>query len=104
MSAPLRRGRSALVAFVAAAGLLVAATMGLESATTGAAPVPWDYATVAPLAAVPGDSGPAPFVVDFDDDGDDDLLVGWRYASNQGGISVYLREADGSLAAPTPVL
>lgn len=52
---------------------------------------------------LPRSHGPAPHVVDWNDDGFDDLLVGFRQADQHTGIGVYLREADGSLAAPMPV-
>ena len=91
---------------ISTAGLLIAATIVLVAEPTVAAPVPWDYNTVTELAAVSGNSAPAPFVVDYDSDGDDDLLVGWRYATSsfQGGISVFIRQSDGSLVGPSPVL
>ena len=85
---------------------MVLATVVLVATPAEAEPYPWTYETAVDLTTVGDSSGPAPFVFDYDDDGDLDLVVGWRYAfdSYQGGISVYLRQSDGNLAPPQPVL
>lgn len=51
------------------------------------------------LLSLPKGSSPAPSAVDWDDDGDEDLLVGFRSATDHGGIAVALRQDDGSLGS-----
>ncbi len=86
---------------VAAAVTLVASLAGPlgQSLPAGAAPYPWEHDAARDLLTLPNNSGPAPYVADWNLDGRDDLIVGLRASSQYGGIGVWLRQADGSLAA-----
>ncbi len=83
---------------VLAIGAVTALLMVLGSAS--AAPFPWTYDLTQTLIGLPTNHSPAPSVVDWDNDGLDDMVVGMRDASIQGGVAVYLRNADGSLQPP----
>ena len=69
----------------------------------GAAPYPWRYDLSQTLISLPIDNAPAPFVVDWNNDGLSDLVVGMKSPSTSGGIALYLRADDGSLLGPFPV-
>lgn len=69
----------------------------------GAAPFPWKYDLSQTLISLPVENAPAPFVVDWNNDGLDDLVVGMKSPSIIGGIALYLRADDGSLLGPFPV-
>lgn len=88
---------------LAAAMALVASLAGgvARPQGAGAAPFPWDHDATFDLLTLPKDHSPAPHVADWNRDGRDDLVVGFRSAAQYGGIGVWLREADGSLT-PTP--
>lgn len=77
--------------------------LGSPGLPASAAPYPWDYDVARDLLSLSPNHGPAPHVVDWNDDGLDDLLVGFRQADQHAGIGVYLRQAGGSLAAPMSV-
>lgn len=77
--------------------------LGSPGVPASAAPYPWDYDVTRDLLSLPPNHGPAPHVVDWNDDGLHDLLVGFRQADQHAGIGVYLRQVDGSLAAPMSV-
>ena len=81
---------------------MVAGGVAMTMAPVDAAPFPWEYDVAEDLLALPTDHAPSPVAVDWEGDGDLDLLVGFRRASQFGGIGVYLRGPDGELA-PTPV-
>lgn len=100
LSVPRRLRRKSLVIAVALG--LVAALLGLPMEPAGAAPHPWEHDAQINLLSLPVDHSPAPSVVDWNSDGLDDLVVGFRTTGQHGGIGVYLRNADGSLA-DTPV-
>lgn len=63
----------------------------------------WDYDIRVDLATLAKEHSPAPYVVDWNNDGRDDLLVGFRFRTQSGGIGVYLRNADGSLGPVSSV-
>lgn len=71
-----------------------------ESWIVANSPFPWEYDLAQNLLSLPINHSPAPYVVDWDNDGLDDLVVGMRDASIYGGIAVYLRNSDGSLQTP----
>jgi hypothetical protein len=95
-TASLRR----LLVLVVAMSMAIVMTPVLKA---GAAPFPWDYDASENLLNLPVNHSPAPHVVDWNNDGLDDLLVGFRQNDQHGGIAVYLRNEDGSLAPPVPV-
>ncbi len=86
----------------AAARLVLACLLALVARppAASAAPYPWKYDLSQTLISLPTDNAPAPYVVDWNNDGLDDLVVGVKSPSVLGGIAVYLRAADGSLLAP----
>ena len=96
-SSPVRPGIVLAVA-------LIASLMGAlgQPQRADAAPFPWSYDSAQDLLTLPTNSSPAPHVADWNLDGRDDLVVGLRTADQHGGIAVWLRQSDGSLAA-TPV-
>jgi hypothetical protein len=65
-----------------------------------AEPFPWGYDVAEDVLSLPTNHAPAPQVVDWNDDGIDDLAIGIRDRSLYGGVAVYVRNADGSLQAP----
>jgi hypothetical protein len=64
------------------------------------APYPWEYDLTQNFISLPTNHSPAPYVVDWNNDGMEDLVVGLRGANQYGGIAVYLQQVDGSLAPP----
>jgi hypothetical protein len=92
LSHRLRRG-ALFVAVAMAASLLM-----LPMDEARAAPYPWDYGVRTDVVSLDVDHSPAPYAVDWNNDGLEDLVVGFRSASQYGGIGVYLRNSDGSLA------
>lgn len=82
---------------------LLLMVLGYPTEPTSAAPYPWRYDVARDLVSLPPNHGPTPYVVDWNEDGRDDLLVGFRQADQYAGIGVYLRQPDGSLAAPISV-
>jgi hypothetical protein len=68
-----------------------------------AEPFPWEYDLTEELFALPTNHSPAPYVADWNDDGIDDLLVGFRQADQYGGIGVAVSDADGALQPLTSV-
>jgi hypothetical protein len=100
MMNPLGRGARELLVVVSAVAMMALALPALPGA---AAPVPWEHDLAVDLLALEKNHGPSPVVVDWDEDGRDDLLVGFRQADQHAGIAVYLRQDDGSLAPPVSV-
>lgn len=92
------RSRLALV-LVMALTLAVAPIVGEHAAD--AAPYPWEHDVAQDLVSLPTNHSPAPTVVDWNDDGRADLVVGLRSASQHGGVAVALRKVDGTLAPLT---
>lgn len=85
--------------------LRLVSALAFASALSGtgtalAAPFPWEWDVSIQLIGLPTNHAPAPHVADWDGDGRDDLIVGMHNTGIHGGIAVYLRRADGSLAAP----
>lgn len=86
--------------------LLVATCLVLVAAPAASAPVPWVHDATFDLITFPppddhvSTPSPAPHAADWNDDGIEDLLVGMHYPADFGGIAVYLRNPDGSLADP----
>jgi hypothetical protein len=68
-----------------------------------AAPFPWEYDLTQELFSLPTNHSPAPYVADWNDDGIDDLLVGFRQSDQHDGIGVAVSNADGSLQPLTSV-
>ncbi len=64
------------------------------------APYPWEYDLTQNLLSLDVNHAPAPYVVDWNNDGLEDIVVGMRESTQYGGIAVYLQQADGSLASP----
>lgn len=52
------------------------------------------------VLSLPVNQAPAPAVADWNGDGRDDLVVGLQSPALFGGVAVFLRNEDGSLAAP----
>lgn len=94
-----RHTRTALV--VALALALVGAMLAVGTDDAHAAPVPWEHDVERDVLSLPVDHAPAPTVADWDGDGQDDLVVGLRSASQHGGVAVALRQPDGSLGPLT---
>ncbi len=59
----------------------------------------WTYDARIDIATLPASHGPAPEAVDWDEDGDTDLVVGLAATSQYGGIALFLRGQDGTLPA-----
>jgi hypothetical protein len=74
--------------------------MVFPASPTSAEPFPWEYDLAQDLITLPKNHSPAPYVADWNNDGNDDLVVGMRGADQYGGIAVYLRNADGTLQEP----
>lgn len=90
----------AVVVALALVASLAGTVAGPEVAD--AAPFPWEYDAAIDVLPLPTGQSPAPHVADWNGDGRDDLVVGFRSTGQHGGIAVWLRQPDGSLA-PTPV-
>jgi hypothetical protein len=71
--------------------------VGGTAERAAAEPFPWDYDLTEELFGLPTDHSPAPYVADWNDDGIDDLLVGFRQSDQYGGIGVAVSDADGVL-------
>lgn len=101
-------GRRSRVPKLLLAVALVVPLLMVATAPASGAPVPWEYDATFNLLSFPPPAdhvstpSPAPHVADWNDDGRDDLIVGMHYynAPSFGGIAVYLRNPDGTLAAP----
>lgn len=99
--------------FVALAVLFAAfGSAAIVARPAAAAPFPWesdvaiDLASFGPAPAPDRETrAPAPYVADWNADGRDDLVVGLfsSTAANHGGVAVFLREEDGSLADPVSI-
>lgn len=89
----VRRSVAVLGATGVVAALAVAAPSG-----AGAAPFPWSHDSTAALLSLPVNHSPAPTVADWNRDGVDDLVVGFKEAGQYGGVAVALRDGDGGLA------
>ena len=89
-------------ALVAALTLAIA-VLGLAADPAAAAPYPWAHDLARDVVTLPPNHGPSPHVVDWNADGREDLLVGFRQVDQHGGIGVLLRREDGSLADPVSV-
>jgi hypothetical protein len=68
-----------------------------------AAPFPWAYDLTEELFGLPTNHSPAPYVADWNDDGIDDLLIGFRQSDQLGGIGVAISDDDGILQTPVSV-
>jgi hypothetical protein len=84
----------------AVTSILVVAMLLFGSNPVAAAPFPWEYDLTQELVGYDIDHAPAPYVVDWNSDGLDDLVVGLKRTSQFGGIAVYLRNSDDTLQAP----
>ena len=105
MKRPDSAGRSVrrLLPLIATGAILATATIVVSTGSAGAEPYPWSSDVDVDLLEFPTNHSPAPTVVDWNDDGLDDLVVGFRSASQFGGIGVALRQPDGGLAPMTGV-
>ncbi|MEA2023364.1 MAG: FG-GAP-like repeat-containing protein [Actinomycetota bacterium] len=99
----VRRSIARRCGITTVAAALLTGMFVLAVPPTEAAPVPWDYDVTYDLLDLSKNHAPAPQVVDWDGDGLDDLVVGFRSAGLYGGVALYLRNADGSLAPPVSV-
>ena len=70
--------------------------------SANAAPYPWEYDLTQNFVSLTINHSPAPYVVDWNNDGMEDLVVGMRDAveAQYWGIAVYLQQTDGTFAAP----
>ncbi len=86
----------------ATVSLLVITMLLLGSNPVAAEPFPWEYDLTQELVGYATGHSPAPYVVDWNNDGLDDLVVGLKYYTPEQfeGIAVYLRNPDGSLEDP----
>jgi hypothetical protein len=92
----MQRSSSVTSRHILVAALAIALmALGAPGAPAEAAPFPWDHDVAVDLLRLPTSHSPAPYVVDWDGDGADDLLVGLRGADQHGGIAVHLRRPDG---------
>ncbi len=91
--------------FVAFSALFLWLLVSLGGTTQRAAaePFPWEYDLTEELFGLPTNHSPAPYVADWNDDGIDDLLVGFRESDQYGGIGVAVSDADGYLQPLTSV-
>lgn len=87
---------------VVASATVVAMVMALAVVlpdSAEAAPFPWEYDLAQDVLSFGTNHSPAPTVADWNADGRDDLVVGFRSSSQYGGVGVALRQEDGSLAS-----
>ncbi len=96
---PAVRVRAVLVAVTLVGSLVV--TVGLPP-SVDADSFSWKYDFATDLLTFPTNTGPAPLVADWNGDGREDLVLGFRTTAQYGGIGVWLRQDDGSLST-TPV-
>lgn len=82
-------------------GILILGLLVVGPQLAVAAPYPWEYDLSQELLSYGINHSPAPYVADWNADGLDDLVVGLRATTQFGGIAVYLRNADGTLQAPS---
>ena len=77
--------------------MLASLAVVLPSQLASAQTEPWTYDVRVDIATLPAFHAPAPETVDWDADGDSDLVVGLGATSQYGGIAVFLRDEDGDL-------
>lgn len=77
--------------------VLVAAGVLAAPPPADASPFPWDYDLALDVATFPTNHAPAPTAVDVDGDDRQDVVVGFRSASQYGGVGVALQGEDGTL-------
>jgi len=92
----MRRTSPRFVA-VSLLALGLSAWLAFVAAPATAAPYPWAYDLTEQLFGFATDHSPAPTVADWNDDGIDDLVIGFRGSDQYGGIGVAVSNADGSL-------
>ena len=91
------------LALVLVAALTFALTPIVGQGSADAAPYPWEHDVARDLLSLGTNHSPAPTVVDWNNDGRDDLVIGLRSSSQYGGVAVALRRADGGLEPLTSV-
>ncbi len=84
---------------IAVSAVLAAFAVVLPTQLASADTQEWTYDARIDIATLPALHAPTPDAVDWDNDGDLDMVVGMGKTTQYGGIAVFLRDENGDLPA-----